>query len=26
VWLRLRPDSLVASDLSYSVWPNGGDG
>jgi nitroimidazol reductase NimA-like FMN-containing flavoprotein (pyridoxamine 5'-phosphate oxidase superfamily) len=26
VWLRLRPDSLVASDLSYSVWPSGGDG
>ena len=26
VWLRLRPDSLVASDLSYSVWPSGDDG
>jgi Pyridoxamine 5'-phosphate oxidase len=26
VWLRLRPDSLVVSDLSYSVWPSGGDG
>jgi hypothetical protein len=25
VWLRLRPDSLVASDLSYSVWPSDAD-
>jgi hypothetical protein len=26
VWLRLRPDSLAVQDLSYSVWPSGGDG